>query len=312
MSVLFTFPGQGSQRAGMLHALPAHNEIARTIEEAGDALGFDIRSIDDAASLRSTVAVQLCLLIAGVGQARALQTHGHVPDMVSGLSIGEYPAAVVAGALGFSDALRLVALRGQLMEQAYPCGFGMLAIVGLTQRPLERLIAQVNSEVGPVFLANINAETQMVVSGSEVSINQLAEAAKRQGAQRCERLDGAVPSHCALLNAPAARLADAFTDVEVRAPRVTYLSSSAARPLFDGAQIAADLAGNMAHPVRWHDTMRLAWERGARLAIEMPPANVLTRLASPIFTDGLAVSGSDTSLPDLSALINRERVRAAR
>lgn len=305
MSVLFTFPGQGSQRAGMLHALPDHIDIARTLEEASDTLGHDVRSIDDAASLRSTVAVQLCLLIAGVGQARVMQAHGHVPDMVSGLSIGAYPAAVIAGALAFPDALRLVALRGQLMERAYPRGYGMTAIIGLTQRALERLIAQVNSGAEPVFLANINAETQMVVAGSDAAMDRLAALATDHGAQRCERLDVAVPSHCALLDAPAAALADAFAPVDVRAPRIVYLSSSAARPLFDGARIVADLAANMARQVRWHDTMRLAWERGARLAIEMPPANVLTRLAGSIFSEGIAVSCSETSLPDLGALIDR-------
>ncbi|GJH25150.1 malonate decarboxylase subunit epsilon [Caballeronia novacaledonica] len=309
MSVLFTFPGQGSQRAGMLHALPAHAEAARTLEEASDVLGYDVKSIDDAAALRSTVAVQLCLLIAGVAQARVIRACGHEPDMVSGLSIGAYPAAVIAGALAYSDAIRLVALRGQSMERAYPGGYGMTAIVGMTQRALERLIAQVN---GDVFLANINTETQMVVAGSDAAMQRLSTLAIEQGAQRCERLDVAVPSHCALLDAPAAALADAFAHVDVRAPRIVYLSSSAARPLFDGARIAADLAGNMARPVRWHDTMRLAWERGARLAIEMPPANVLTRMASPIFAEGVAVSCSETSLTDLGALVERERTRDER
>jgi malonate decarboxylase epsilon subunit len=176
----------------------------------------------------------------------------------------------------------------------------------MTQRALERLIAQVN---GDVFLANINTETQMVVAGSDAAMQRLSALAIEQGAQRCERLDVAVPSHCTLLDAPAASLADAFAHVDVRAPRIVYLSSSAARPLFDGARIAADLAGNMARPVRWHDTMRLAWERGARLAIEMPPANVLTRMASPIFAEGVAVSCSETSLTDLGALVERERTR---
>jgi malonate decarboxylase epsilon subunit len=198
------------------------------------------------------------------------------------------------------------------MERAYPGGYGMTAIIGMTQRALERLIAQVNSDTEPVFLANINTETQMVVSGSDAGMQRLSTLAIEHGAQRCERLDVAVPSHCALLDAPAASLADAFADVHVRAPGIAYLSSSAARPLFDGARIAADLAGNMARPVRWHDTMRLAWERGARLAIEMPPANVLTRMASPIFTEGVAVSCSETSLPDLGALVERERRRDER
>jgi malonate decarboxylase epsilon subunit len=309
MNILFTFPGQGSQKCGMLHALPDDVEAARTIEEASDTLGYDVRSLDDADSLRSTIAVQLCLLVAGVAQARIFSASGHEPDMVGGLSIGAYPAAVTAGALPFADAVRLVALRGQLMEHAYPSGYGMMAIVGLEQRSLEPLIAQVNSAVTPVFLANINAETQMVVAGSDGAMRELAALAVERGAQRCERLDVPVPSHCALLDEPAAALADAFEEVILRAPRAVYLSSSAARPLFDGPRIAADLAGNMARQVRWSDTMRLAWERGARLAIEMPPGNVLTRLTGAAFSQGIAASCSDTALPDLRVLIERERAR---
>lgn len=307
MSVLFTFPGQGAQRAGMLQALPAHAETTRTLDEASDTLGYDARSLDDAATLRSTVAVQLCLLIAGVAEARVLRAHGHEPDMVAGLSIGAYPAAVIASALDFADAVKLVELRGQLMETAYPSGYGMTAIIGMTQRAIERLIAQVNSDV---FLANINAETQMVVAGSDAAMQRLSTLAIEQGAQRSERLDVAVPSHCALLDEPAAALADAFKNVVMKRPRIVYLSSSIARPVFDGARLATDLASNMAHQVRWHDTMRLAWERDARLAIEMPPANVLTRLTSAIFSEGIAVSCSETALPDLGALIERERARS--
>lgn len=309
MSVLFTFPGQGAQRAGMLHALPVHREVARTLDEASDTLGHDVRALDTAAALRSTVAVQLCLLVAGVAQGRWMSEHGYAPDIVAGLSIGAYPAAVIAGALPYADALRLVALRGQLMERAYPAGYGMTAVIGMTQRALERLIAEVNSAAMPVFLANINAETQMVVAGSDAAMQRLSTLAAERGAHRCERLDVAVPSHCALLDESAAALADAFAKVTMHAPRIVYLSGSIARPLFDGARIASDLAGNMARQVRWHDTMRLAWERGARLAIEMPPANVLTRLSSAVFADGIAVSCSETALGDLGALIEKERRR---
>jgi malonate decarboxylase epsilon subunit len=309
MSVLFTFPGQGAQRPGMLHALPAHPEVERVIEEASDTLGLDARSLDHAEALRSTVAVQLCLLVAGIAQVRLMSERGHQPDMVAGLSIGAYPAAVTAGALRFDDAVRLVSLRARLMEQAYPRGYGMTAVVGMTQRSLERLIEQVNSADMPVALANINAETQMVVAGSDAAMLRLATLASESGAQRCERLDVAVPSHSALLARPAAALADAFATVSVRAPRLVYLSSSAARALFDGPRIAADLAGNMAQQVRWHDTMRLAWEKGARLAIEMPPASVLTRLSAAVFAEGIAVSAGETPLRDLDALIERERSR---
>jgi malonate decarboxylase epsilon subunit len=152
----------------------------------------------------------------------------------------------------------------------------------------------------------------MVVAGSDAAMHRLATLASEHGALRCERLDVAVPSHCALLDAPAAALADAFRQIDARAPRTVYLSSSVARPLFDGARIAADLAGNMARQVRWHDTMRLAWERGARLAIEMPPSTVLTRLVSAIFAEGVAVSCSEVLLPDLGVLVERERARDER
>ncbi|WP_233859131.1 malonate decarboxylase subunit epsilon [Paraburkholderia sp. HD33-4] len=310
MSTVFTFPGQGSQKSGMLATLPDHVEACRALEEASDTLGYDVRSLDDAASLRSTIAVQLCLLIAGVAQARVLSACGCEPDIVAGLSIGAYPAAVTAGALRYADAVRLVALRGHLMERAYPSGYGMTAIVGLRQRPLEALIARVNRAATPVFLANLNAETQMVIAGSDTAMQELVALALEQGAQRCERLDVAVPSHCALLDEPAAALAEAFAQVTVHAPRTVYLSSSAARPLFDGRRISADLAGNMARQVRWYDTMRLAWERGARLAIEMPCGNVLTRMTRTTFDDGIAASSSETALPDLCMLIERERAHA--
>ena len=109
MSVLFTFPGQGAQKPGMLHALPDHPETARTLLEATAALGRDVLALDDAAALRSTVAVQLALLVAGVAFARVLAAEGAAPGMVAGLSIGAWPAAVAAGVLDFADAVRLVA-----------------------------------------------------------------------------------------------------------------------------------------------------------------------------------------------------------
>ena len=133
MSILFMFPGQGSQNAGMLHALPQDPAVARTMEEAGDALNVDPLGLDTEQALGSTVATQLCLAIAGVAAARALIRQDAAPDMVAGLSIGAWPAAVAAGVMDFGDALRLVRLRGQLMEDAYPSGYGMAAIVGLDE-----------------------------------------------------------------------------------------------------------------------------------------------------------------------------------
>jgi len=279
MSVLFTFPGQGAQKPGMLHALPDHPETARTLREATAALGRDVLALDDAAALRSTVAVQLCLLVAGVATARVLTALGAAPGMVAGLSIGAWPAAVVAGVLDVADAVHLVELRARLMEEAYPSGYGMTAIRGLTRQQLEPLLAQVHRPDNPVYLANLNAPRQLVVSGHAAALDAIAALALAHGAHAAERLAVPVPSHCPLLDDQARTLACALEQVPRHRPRITWISSSAARALFDGARIGADLAANMARPVLWADTLRHAWERGARAALEMPSGSVLTRLA---------------------------------
>ena len=303
MSVLFTFPGQGAQKPGMLHALPAHPETARTLEEASTVLGREAGTLDSAQALRSTVAVQLCLLVAGVAMARVLAAHGARPQMVAGLSIGAWPAAVTAGVLSFDDAVRLVELRARLMEDAYPSGYGMTAIGGLTRQQLEPLVARVHDAGAPVYLANLNAARQIVIAGSDDAMQSVADLALAQGAQRAERLAVAVPSHCDLFDEQARRLACAVEQVALHRPRLTYISSSQARALFDGARIGADLAANMARPVLWADTVRHAWERGARLALEMPTGSVLTRLTEPEFVDGTALACDGKRIDYLVTLV---------
>jgi malonate decarboxylase epsilon subunit len=299
MSVLFTFPGQGAQKPGMLHTLPDHPETVRTLDEASNALGRDVLPLDTAAALRSTVAVQLCLLVAGVVTARVLAAHEARPQLVAGLSIGAWPAAVTAGVLEFSDAVRLVELRARLMEDAYPSGYGMTAIGGLTRQQLEVLVQQVHAGGAPVYLANLNAPRQIVIAGSDAAMQAVATLALGAGAQRAERLAVAVPSHCELFDEQARRLACAMEQVELARPRILYISSSAARALFDGRRIGADLAANMARPVLWADTVRHAWERGARLALEMPSGAVLTKLTAPEFADGVALSADGARLDSL-------------
>jgi malonate decarboxylase epsilon subunit len=303
MSVLFTFPGQGAQKPGMLHALPAHPETARTLDEASNALGRDVRALDTEAALRSTVAVQLCLLVAGVAMARVLAAHGAQPQMVAGLSIGAWPAAVTAGVLEFRDGVRLVELRARLMEEAYPSGYGMTAIGGLTRQQLEPLVAEVHGSGTPVYLANLNAPRQIVIAGADAAMQAVAALALDHGAQRAERLAVAVPSHCELFDGQARTLACAMDQVALQRPRITYISSSAARALLDGRRIGADLAANMAHPVLWADTVRHAWERGARLALEMPSGSVLTKLTAPEFPDGVALSCEGARLDSLVSAV---------
>lgn len=301
MSSLLVFPGQGAQQPGMLARLPRE-----TMNEASDLLGEDVMQLDSAEALQSTRAVQLCLLIAGVAASRQLAM---APDYVAGLSIGAYPAAVVAGALAFSDALHLVSLRGELMQQAYPQGYGMTAIIGLDLATVEGLLARVHSAQMPVYLANVNADNQVVIAGSDAAMKAVAELAKGCGAGLAKRLAVSVPSHCPLLEAPAQRLAEAFAKVLLQSPKIGYLSGSRARPLIKPEALRDDLAFNMCRIVDWRGTVQSAYERGVRLQIELPPGAVLTGLARRVFEQGTVIAFDGARLDTLQALMREEGSR---
>ncbi|MGE8189982.1 malonate decarboxylase subunit epsilon [Pseudomonas sp. NPDC086278] len=301
MSSLLVFPGQGAQQPGMLHRLPRD-----TVDEASAVLGEDVLLLDAVQALKSTRAVQLCLLIAGVAASRQLSM---APDYVAGLSIGAYPAAVVAGALGFGDALHLVSLRGELMQQAYPQGYGMTAIIGLDLSTVESLLAQVHRPDTPVYLANINADNQVVIAGSDAAMKAVAELAKECGAGLVKRLAVSVPSHCPLLDAPADTLAKAFAKVQLRTPSLGYLSGSRARPVIDPDALRDDLAFNMCRVVDWRGTVQSAYERGVRLQIELPPGAVLTGLARRVFEQGSVIAFDGARLDTLQALMREEGSR---
>ncbi|HWT68372.1 MAG TPA: malonate decarboxylase subunit epsilon [Pseudomonas sp.] len=301
MSSLLVFPGQGAQQPGMLQRLPRE-----TLNEASDLLGEDVSQLDCAQALQSTRAVQLCLLIAGVAASRQLAMPA---DYVAGLSIGAYPAAVVAGALSFSDALHLVSLRGELMQQAYPQGYGMTAIIGLDLATVEGLLAQVHSDDSPVYLANINADNQVVIAGSDEAMSAVAGLAKTCGAGLAKRLAVSVPSHCPLLDEPAKVLVEAFAKVSLKTPTLGYLSGSRARPVTSVEALRDDLAFNMCRVVDWRGTVQSAYERGVRLQIELPPGAVLTGLARRVFEQGTVIAFDGARLDTLQALLREEGSR---
>jgi len=300
MSSLFAFPGQGAQQVDMLQRLP--DGAGRLLEEASDILGQQALALDSQQSLQTTRAVQLCLLLAGVAWARWLMQRSPAPDYVAGLSIGAYPAAVTAGALDFADAVRLVALRGELMQRAYPQGYGMTALNGLDLASIERLLMAAGGEV---YVANLNSDRQIVIAGSDAAMAAVADQVRRLGQGMARRLAVSVPSHCPLLEGPAAELASAFATVELRRPRIRYLSGSSARPVYDPQQLRDDLAGNMARRVDWRGTLRNAYERGVRLHLEMPPGSVLSGLARPVFVQGRVVTVEGTRWDSLDALLRQ-------
>ncbi|MFD1704595.1 malonate decarboxylase subunit epsilon [Methylopila henanensis] len=298
------FPGQGSQRPGMLSGLPDHPEIRAALEEAADALGRDWRDFDAAETLARTHGAQLALTIAGVAAARALLAEGARVDVVAGHSVGAFPAAVTAGALTFRDALRLVALRGGLMAESHPQGYGMTAIVGLRESVVAALVEEARRD-GDLYVANRNAELQIVVSGAEAALAHVEWLAVERGARKAERLNVRTPSHCPLVAPVASCLRDALSGVELQPPRRAIVSARTARRLSTPQAIAEDLARNVAEPVRWRDAVRLLLELGVTFAIEVPPGSTLKDLAADVMGEAYLATVEGGSLTSLAQATQR-------
>jgi malonate decarboxylase epsilon subunit len=275
---VFLFPGQGSQKPGMLHALIHDPATESVIEEMSCILGFDAQSLDTEIALKSTVAVQVALLASGVASARVLIARGVVPLAVAGLSVGAFAAAVAAESLSLEDATRLVRSRAIQMERLYPQGYGMAAVVGLSEAQVRRLVEGINDTRSPVFLGNINAPRQIVIAGAIAALEAVLERGREKGARKAELLNVGVPSHCPLMQPVADSLLHELQTIEIRAPRFIYLSNVKARAVRSGAGVIDDLANNIAHGVRWHDTTEVAQQLGCDLFLEMPPGSVLTDL----------------------------------
>jgi malonate decarboxylase epsilon subunit len=300
------FPGQGAQTDGFLHHLPAHRAVRDTLDEASQVLGVDVLTLDTPEALRSTVAVQIGLTVAGVGVARALADEGLTPDISAGLSVGAYAAAVSCGAVQFDEALKMVRRRAELMEHAYPSGYGLAAVSGLTEHQLETLAAQqANEDQQRVYIGNVNAPRQVVMAGSDEALNGLIARAMAAGARKATRLAVSAPSHCKLLAQATDELVAYARDVPFQAPHSLYIGNRGGRPLYTADAIRDDLATNMRYTVRWFDAVTVMQEMGARVLIEAPPGQVLTDIARENFPQTTALAASTFSFDRLVATARR-------
>jgi malonate decarboxylase epsilon subunit len=305
MSVAFLFPGQGSQRAGMLHDLPDHPVTCAMLSQATEVLGRDVLELDTPEALGSTVAAQLALLVAGATAARILAEGGGEANFVAGHSVGAFAAAVAAGALDYGDALRLVDLRARAMQEAYPRGYGMGVVVGLDERTVSRLAAESGTPETPVHAANVNAPLQVCVAGADESLERVLDLARRHGARRVRRLAVPTPSHTPLMAPVAAELEKALSEIPIDPPAVPYLSNIGGRALRDPEEVRDDLAQSVQRPVRWHDATTLLFELGVRLFIELPSDDVLTRLAAEAFPEARCVAIDESGVESALLLIGR-------
>jgi malonate decarboxylase epsilon subunit len=296
MSIAFLFPGQGSQIPGMLHALPDHPAAARTLDEISDYLKADIRELDSEKALQSSVTVQLALLASGVAMARALIEEGVEPEAVAGLSVGAFAAAVQCGVISLCDSLRLVQQRAELMVQLYPSGYGLAAIVGLTEKEVSGLVKEAHTDRAPVYVGNINAARQIVIAGSDEGMNKVLEGARKSGARKAEYLHVSVPSHCPLLEPVAVALRESLGKMHLHSPTCVYVGNVNARALRTPDAIAADLTSNVAHGVRWYDSVTVLNELGCQAFLEMPPGHVLSELAKDIVSSVETLAVGESSL----------------
>ncbi len=283
MSLAFVFPGQGSQSVGMLGDLAiAEVLVEQTFADASEVLGYDLWALTQSGpevSLNSTERTQPALLTAGVAVWRVWQANdGSQPAFMAGHSLGEYTALVCAGALDFSDAVKLVAQRGEFMQQAVPEGEGaMAAIIGLDDESVRKACRE-SENGGVVEAVNFNAPGQVVIAGSASAVDRAIEHAKESGAKRAIPLPVSVPSHCALMKPAADQLAVLMNDIEFRAPDIPVIHNVDALTHNDANDIRRVLAEQLHHPVRWVDTIQAMAGEGVDAIIECGPGKVLSGL----------------------------------
>ncbi|WP_025820655.1 ACP S-malonyltransferase [Shewanella marina] len=285
--VAFIFPGQGSQAVGMLAELAEHNDIvAQTFAEASEVLGYDLWQLvqqGPAESLNQTDKTQPALLAASVAIFRVYQASGKaMPKLMAGHSLGEYSALVCAGVIDFKDAIKLVELRGQLMQQAVPAGTGaMFAIIGLDNDAIAKACED-SAEGQVVSPVNFNSPGQVVIAGEKAAVERAAAACKAAGAKMAVALPVSVPSHCALMKGAAEQLAVALQQITFNAPKVDVINNVDVRIEHDQAAIKDALVRQLFCPVRWTETIELMAEQGMTQLYEMGPGKVLTGLTKRI------------------------------
>ncbi|KGE03585.1 ACP S-malonyltransferase [Pseudohaliea rubra] len=281
-TLAFVFPGQGSQRTGMLCDAHARFECVReTFQEASDALGYDVWGLvsgDDQDALNLTAITQPVLLTCSVALWRAWQAAGGAPPaMMAGHSLGEFSALTCAGSFAFDDAVRLVRLRGEAMQTAVPVGEGaMAAVLGLDDAVIERICAEVTAAgSGIVEAVNYNAPGQVVIAGGRAALDSAVVALKGAGARRAVSLPVSAPFHTTLMVPAGERLHDALADLPVAAPAIPVVHNVNAGTASDPDVIRALLVKQISSPVRWTDCIRAMAASGVQRVAECGPGKVL-------------------------------------
>ena len=283
MTLAFVFPGQGSQSVGMMNALAAEFPVVKqTFAEASQALGQDLWQLVEQGpeeKLNQTEITQPVMLAAGVATWRAwLAANGPRPQTMAGHSLGEYSALVCAEALGFAEAMKLVADRARFMQQAVPAGQGgMAAILGMEDDAVRKLCEQ--AAQGEVLEAvNFNSPGQVVIAGVAGAVARAVEQSKAAGAKRAILLPVSVPSHCRLMHPAAQQMAERLQQTEIRRPQIPVIHNTHVQAESDPQAIRNALVRQIESPVRWVETIQKMTADGVTRIVECGPGKVLAGL----------------------------------
>lgn len=307
--IAFVFPGQGSQTVGMLTELAAtYPRVEETFREASDALGYDLWQLvsqGPAEELNKTWQTQPALLAASVAIYRVWeQQGGEKPVLMAGHSLGEYSALVCAGVINFADAVKLVELRGKLMQEAVPEGTGaMQAIIGLDDAAIRKACEE-SAQGQVVSPVNFNSPGQVVIAGNKEAVERAGAACKAAGAKRALPLPVSVPSHCALMKPAADKLAVALESITFNAPAVPVINNVDVKAEIDAAAIRHALVRQLYSPVRWTESVEAMAAQGVTQLLEMGPGKVLTGLTKRIVDSLTAAAVNDTA--SLAAALGKE------
>lgn len=293
----FVFSGQGAQTVGMGKELAENFACAnRVFDEASDALGMDMKKLvweSDDETLKITENTQPAILTMSVAALRVLEEKGFVPDVVAGLSLGEYSAHVAAKSLIFKDAVCLVKKRGKYMQETVPEGIGaMAAIIALdADKVMESCYGA--SEKGIVECANFNCPGQIVVSGEKAAVEVCCEIAKEKGAKRAIVLPVSAPFHCSMLREAGEKLARELENVEVHDMQIPLVTNVTADYLSDKSQIKKTLIKQVSSSVRWEESIRRMIADGVDTFVEVGPGKALCGFIKKIDRNVKAYNAED-------------------
>ena len=285
-AIACVFPGQGSQHVGMGRDFhEAHPLAQQTFAEASEVLDLDLASIcfeGPEEVLTDTLNAQPAILTLSFALWRVLEAHqagGCPPIYLAGHSMGEYSALVAAGALGFTDALRLVRRRGELMQAAArERPGGMAALIGLDAAVVEETCFRVRAETGGIVeIANYNSPGQIVISGDHASLARAMSLAKEK-ARRVIPLAVSVAGHCTLMAPAAESLADAVEKTRILGAHTPVVANVNAQPIVEAKEIRKELVAQLTNPVRWTESVRYMTEHGVGAFVEVGPGTVLKGL----------------------------------